>query len=72
MDQHHPSGNGNEGSNGCSVIGRPPVTVIAAPAPSTQNKAVLEVRTLSEVGCCFILIFLGVPLFCSFYLVFGI
>ncbi|EYB87424.1 hypothetical protein Y032_0263g597 [Ancylostoma ceylanicum] len=42
VDQHHPSGNGNEGSNGCSVISRPPVTVIAAPAPSTQNKAVLE------------------------------
>ncbi|KIH52531.1 SH3 domain protein, partial [Ancylostoma duodenale] len=42
VDQHHPSGNGNEGSNGCSVIGRPPVTVIAAPAPSTQNKTVLE------------------------------
>ncbi|KHJ99617.1 SH3 domain protein [Oesophagostomum dentatum] len=42
VDQHLPSGNGNEGTNGCSVIARPPVTVVAAPAPSTQSKSVLE------------------------------
>ncbi|VDM75962.1 unnamed protein product [Strongylus vulgaris] len=40
-DQIYPSGNGNEGTNG-SVLGRPPVTVTAAPASSTQNKSVLE------------------------------
>ncbi|CAJ0610263.1 unnamed protein product [Cylicocyclus nassatus] len=36
-----PSGNGNDGTNGCSILGRPaPVTV--SPAASAQNKSVLE------------------------------
>ncbi|ETN84925.1 hypothetical protein RB195_021251 [Necator americanus] len=42
VDQVHPSGNGNEGSNGCSITSRTPVTVISTPAASTQSKSVLE------------------------------
>ncbi|VDL71803.1 unnamed protein product [Nippostrongylus brasiliensis] len=44
VDQVHPTGNGNEGSNGCSVApGRTPVAVVPSPVPVTPAKAVLEV-----------------------------
>ncbi|WKY14641.1 hypothetical protein Q1695_000292 [Nippostrongylus brasiliensis] len=43
VDQVHPTGNGNEGSNGCSVApGRTPVAVVPSPVPVTPAKAVLE------------------------------
>uniref|UniRef100_A0A0K0D4F5 SH3 domain protein n=1 Tax=Angiostrongylus cantonensis TaxID=6313 RepID=A0A0K0D4F5_ANGCA len=42
LDQPHPSGNGNDASNGCSTVRKSPVAIISSPAPSAQAKTILE------------------------------
>ncbi|KAK5982267.1 NCK (Non-Catalytic region of tyrosine Kinase) adaptor protein family [Trichostrongylus colubriformis] len=41
-DQLHPGANGNDGMNSSVASARSPIAVISSPAPSTQNKTVLE------------------------------
>ncbi|VDM54991.1 unnamed protein product [Angiostrongylus costaricensis] len=42
VDQPHPSGNGNDASNGCSTVRKSPVTIISSPVPSGQANTILE------------------------------